>query len=277
MPIETIRIVRTAQQPFETVPYIVHKLARLWRERGLAVEVAHSLSEPAGDEVLIIPHFDLTVRPASFAAQIAQSAHVINRAVVDDSKRAISGQLVTGPDQFDGPVLVKTDRNCGGFPEAFVRSAEGVTAVGHPPVLHWGLYQVYDHPRLVPPTVWNYPPLVVEKFLPEKEDGQYCLRQYVFFGGSEIYSRAFSSKPIVKASNVDRRDILTEPPPPEVVEVRRRLGFDYGKFDFVIHDGKPIVFDVNPTPTYNPASKVGSQDETMARLADGIRAILDPR
>ena len=276
MPIETIRIVRTVQQPFERRPYIVHKLARIWAEQGLVVEVADALPEPAGDEVLIIPHLDFTIRPRSFAAPIARSAHVINRAVVDVSKRVISRQLVTAPDQFDGPVLVKSNRNFGGFPEAMLRTAEGFAPARRSPVLHWDNYQVYDHPRLVPPMVWNHPLLVVEKFLPEKEGGKYCLRQYLFFGNSEIYSRAFSSKPIVKASNVEHREILSEPPPPEVVEVRRRLGFDFGKFDFVFHAGKAIVFDVTPTPSFNPANQnVGAQSRTMAHLANGVHAFLD--
>ena len=27
------------------------------------------------------------------------------------------------------------------------------------------------------------------------------------------------------------------------------MGFDYGKFDFILHDGKPVLFDANFTPT----------------------------
>jgi hypothetical protein len=34
---------------------------------------------------------------------------------------------------------------------------------------------------------------------------------------------------------------------------RARLGFDYGKFDFISHDGRPILFDVNRTPGAPPA------------------------
>ena len=276
MPISTIQIIRTGQQPFDKVPYMVHPLARHWRERGLAVEVAHALPEPAGDAVLIVPHFDLTVRPASFAEPIARSAHVLNRAVVDVSKRIISSQLVSSPEQYDGPVLVKSNRNFGGIPESKVRTVGGASAALRPPFMHWTNYTVYEHPGLVPPTVWNYPSLVVEKFLPEKEDGLFCLRQYIFLGDSEIYTRAFSPKPIVKSHNAVRREIINGPPPPQVREVRQRLGFDYGKFDFVIHEGKAIVFDVNPTPTYNRKSKAGSQEEMIAHLASGIRSFLEP-
>ncbi len=29
---------------------------------------------------------------------------------------------------------------------------------------------------------------------------------------------------------------------------RERLGFDFGKFDFVMHNGEPLLFDANRTP-----------------------------
>lgn len=276
MPITKIQIIRTAQQPFDKVPYMVHPLARLWREQGLTVEVAHALPEPTGDSVLLFPHFDLTVRPASFAEPIARSAHVINRAVVNVAKRVISSQLITAPDQYDGPVLVKSNRNCGGLPETRVRPAGGSADAPSPAYLHWSSYTVYDHPRDVPATVWTYAPLVVEKFLPEKEDGLFCLRQYIFLGDAEIYTRALSPKPIVKLSNMVRRETIDGPPPPEVQDVRRRLGFDYGKFDFVLHEGKAIVFDVNQTPIFDHKGKAGSQDAMIAHLATGIGSFLTP-
>ena len=276
MAITTIKIVRTLQQPFENFRYMVHPLARHWLEQGLDVQVAHALREPAGEDVLILPHFDLTVRPASFVDSIARSAHVVNRDVIDVSKRRISGQLVTAPDEYDGPVLVKSNRNFGGWPESKVRAAAGTENAPRAAFLHWSDYKVYDHPRQVPHQAWTRRQLVVEKFLPEKEDGLFCLRQYIFLGDREIYTRALSPLPIVKSGNVVRREVLAGAPPEEVQEVRRRLGFDYGKFDFVIHDGKPIVFDVNPTPTFNPKSKAGSQDELIAHLAEGMRSLLVP-
>ena len=280
MPIETIQIIRTAQMPFDKVPYMIHPLARHWRALGLEVDVVDPLREPARDDVLLIPHFDLTVRPEPVAGPIERSANVVNRAVVNVAKRAISSQLVTAPEQYDGPVLVKSNRNFGGIPEAKLQRghvAAGRAADGPvPPVIHWTNYPIYDHPRLVPPTVWNYRPVVVEKFLPEKEDGLFCLRQYIFLGDAGIHTRAFSPEPIVKSVNVVRREVFDEPPPAGVMAVRKRLGFDYGKFDFVIHDGQAIVFDVNPTPTYNRRSKAGSQEGMIAHLAGGIRSLLEP-
>ena len=32
-----------------------------------------------------------------------------------------------------------------------------------------------------------------------------------------------------------------------MVKLREQMGFDYGKFDYVIHEGKPILLDANKT------------------------------
>ena len=114
---------------------------------------------------------------------------------------------------------------------------------------------------------------VVEKFLPEREGEFYCLRQYVFLGESEFSTRTVAPHPIVKSENVIRRDLL-EDTPSAVREFRKRLGFDYGKFDYVMRGEEAIVFDVNRTPTYNPSSKAGSASPLLLSLASGIEPFL---
>jgi hypothetical protein len=136
-----------------------------------------------------------------------------------------------------------------------------------------GGYRVYDHPRLVPRPVWYNPRLVVEKFLPEREGELYCLRQYVFLGESEFNTRCVGPEPIVKAHNVLRREVLGETPA-AVRDYRRRLGFDYGKFDYVLRGDRAVIFDVNHTPTYDPGSKAGSAGPLIQQLADGIAPYL---
>ncbi len=41
---------------------------------------------------------------------------------------------------------------------------------------------------------------------------------------------------------------VTEDHPAELQGIRRRLGFDFRKFDHVMQDGKAVVFDFNKTP-----------------------------
>jgi len=73
----------------------------------------------------------------------------------------------------------------------------------------------------------------------------------------------------VKSWNVTRREILPETPP-ELRAARKSLGFDFGKFDYVIRDGKAVLFDANRTPTYNAASAAGSPSQLLLDLSRGI-------
>ena len=38
--------------------------------------------------------------------------------------------------------------------------------------------------------------------------------------------------------------------PDELVALRQRLGFDFGKFGYLVYDDRAIVFDVNKTPSF---------------------------
>ena len=52
-----------------------------------------------------------------------------------------------------------------------------------------------------------------------------------------------------------------------------RLGFDYGKFDFAIHEGVPVLFDVNRTPTL-PENLTEALVKANIDLARGLDAFL---
>ena len=53
---------------------------------------------------------------------------------------------------------------------------------------------------------------------------------------------------------------------------RERLGFDYGKFDFVVREGKAILLDANKTPGSPPPSP--EIDASNADLARGLHSML---
>jgi hypothetical protein len=281
---DRILLVRTDNAQFRKGGYVVHVLSDLWREQGFAVEITDRLAEPAGPDTLVFPHLDVTVVPRQQAELFDRSARVINRSVRDISKRIVSRHRLTAPNGYAGPVIVKTNRNFGGEPEARAAArSRGLKGrmISIARRLPWSIsglfgpegYRIYDHPRLVPRAVWHNPLLVVEKFLPEMENALYCLRQYVFLGSCEINVRSMGPDPLVKSGNVVRREILDETPE-AVREYRAQLGFDYGKFDYVMHEGEPIVFDVNRTPTYDPTSKAGSASGLVAGLAPGILPFL---
>lgn len=51
----------------------------------------------------------------------------------------------------------------------------------------------------------------------------------------------------MKLSNFLENEFISEVPEP-IREARRRLGCDYGKFDFVTHHGQVVLLDTNSTP-----------------------------
>ena len=126
-------------------------------------------------------------------------------------KRAFSAHIVRPEDGYEGPVIVKTERNYGGRPEARFAARRSVwaRAVGHAKrKLPWRLvhelpaeaYPIFASPREVPPGVWRNPNLLVQRLLCERHGDLYALRRWTFLGDCEIHNISFGTTPIVKAS-----------------------------------------------------------------------------
>ena len=130
-------------------------------------------------------------------------------------------------------------------------------------------YKVFDSSSDIPPEMFDDPTLVVERFLPERVADGFALRHWLFCGAYDYCGRFIASERIVKGECT----IRTEPSPiPDDLRRRRaELGFDYGKFDFAIHDGKSYLLDANKTPGTVPASGDGL---SIARLADGFERMM---
>jgi hypothetical protein len=268
--------------PLNDAHYLIRVIAEAWIEKGFDVSVLLG-PQPSVEADVAILHVNLTVVPEEYLEFIRRYPVVINGGVADISKRAISRHVVRLGDGYDGPVIVKTDRNHGGKREGRIlargtpieRHVHGLRAL-----LPWwwqaeiptGDYPVFDHVGLIPYPVWSNPELVVEKFLPERADEFYVVRTWLFFGDREMNSVGYARCPVIKAGDIVRRDD-TQPVPDDLREIRRELGFDYGKFDYGIVDGRAILYDANRTPT------LGARpiEEYMARgrvFAEGIRAYL---
>jgi hypothetical protein len=132
-------------------------------------------------------------------------------------------------------------------------------------------YQIYPSIDEIPQAIWDDPNYVVERFLPEQDDKGYWLRCWVFFGDAERCNRFCCPEPIVKGSNLIARE--PAPVPDELRAERKRLGFDYGKFDFVVHEGRTVLLDANRTPSA-AANISGYQEAEAFRLAAGINSLL---
>jgi len=106
----------------------------------------------------------------------------------------------------------------------------------------------------------------------EQHGDLYALRQWVFFGEREINKISFSNNPVVKASNIVSSAPLDHAPP-ALYDLRAKLGFDYGKFDYVLYNGKAVLLDANRTPAF--ASLLGDKAKEYAvALAPGLHGLL---
>ena len=234
---------------------------RFWKEYGHTVFHIDGRNEENADADILILHVNLSVVPDQYFRIAAQYPKVINSGVINISKDTFSTLVVNAESGYNGPVIIKTRYNHGGFPEKESTVQDGLKNIKHNFRKlflnnHWQhiewmkKYIVLESVSMVPDAVWDNQHLVVEKFVPEKNDaGLYQVREWVFLGDSEIHYINTSKEPVIRGYNSIHREYLMEDEVPEELrETRKTLGFEYGKFDYVMHDGKPVLFDINKTP-----------------------------
>jgi hypothetical protein len=226
--------------------YMMGDVLEILRRRGHRVSVTGRPDRvPAGD--LLIMHVDASVVPEEYLSVAASFPVTINGGVRDITKRAISELLIGPEDGWDGPVFVKSNLNCCGRPEA--RHNRKALFRGRPrpnPGLRvLSDYGVYPSLAQVPASCRSDAGIVIEKFMPEDHPQGFAARTYIFCGATERCSVHVSASPVVKGHGVVSSTPVEVPG--EIREIRRRLGFDYGKFDFVMRDGRPILLDANKT------------------------------
>jgi hypothetical protein len=278
---------------FDRTKYLIHPLARLWERMGLRTSVFRGTGTfaPAG---LLIPHIDLTVRPPEYQGFLEKYPRVLNRGVRDISRSAFS-QIRVQPDSPDtGPVIVKTNRNHGGLPERRLAAGPGRPSLRRELQDRWAAfrsarrwrirwesiewldtssYPVFDSLGKVPRGVFENPNLFVEQFVPEREGGRYGVRYSYVLGSREITLRLQSKDLVIKGSNAEAREEVVTPP--EIGQLRRRLGLDYGKIDFVVRDGRTLPLDVNTTPAASMLDRHGFAQRVSSHLAGRIQELLE--
>lgn len=244
---------------FEQTRYFAWALVQRWRDQGIQASILREPTTRTQADIALL-HVDMTVVPTDYLEWAAAFPRAINGLVGDISKRRVSRQLVHRGDGYQGAVIVKTDLNCGGKPEERQRRRASQASARH----RWlglfprraarveqpgaGEYRVYDSPGDVPEQVWTDPRLVVERFMPERHGALFGLRMWVFMGDRETHMLSYSTTPVAKAAAIVRQEPLGEVPP-ELRQRRREMGFDFGKFDYVVSDGRPVLLDANRTPT----------------------------
>lgn len=263
---------RTATDTKVRSPYLLFDVLRHLEELGHTWVVSRGPRPPSGDVALL--HVDATIVAEEYLALASRYAGTINFGSRDISKRTVSRSLLAMGDDWEGKVIVKGNLNAGGFME--VNHNEIALRFGFPPP-HPGVtkcppYRVYERLDDVPDQAWNDPRLVVEKFTPDPDvGGGYALHTWVFMGSSERCTRMVTSDHISKAGDVLRYAPVEVPS--QLRAQRERLGFDFGKFDFVMHDGQPMLLDANRTPgtatAIRPLVKAGAP-----KLATGLDELI---
>src|SRR5579862_1163323 len=239
-----IAILYHEKQREKELNYIVDCYAEYWREDGHEVIPLFGVAQfvPAD---LIIVHVDLSVVPEEYLDFARRYPVVLNGAVRDIRKSTYSRLWLKPGDPYEGKVIVKSNYNFAATPERALGVAldpRGVSAS-----FFWSPqdYQIYENPQAVPAVLFDDSNVIVEKFQPEYVDGLYYMRAMLFVGNHVTCSRVSSREPIVNFSTLVKMDRVE--PHPDIVQLPKAMGFDLGKFDYVIHEGRALLLDANKT------------------------------
>ena len=295
MSVDILIVAHSHDEPLQDSKYTIAILVGLWRQMGFTVDVEPGSSRfPATKAAVAINHVNLTITPARYLNYLRRFPTVINGGLTDISKSKYCRHLLSSEHDHDGPVIVKTNLNFGGIIEDKLRRRqensglapelrslpqwlEGGTSSPDPAAIDphtYPTYPIYDHPSLVPVEVWRNPYFVVQPFQPELErGGLHRLRSWYVFGDRGFHVTTVAKEPIVKGCNIIDRWVTNIITPPEMEALRREMHVDYGRFDYVMVGGKPVVYDINRTPTSSPGAVVQYASQ-WCHLAEGIATFL---
>ena len=270
----TIVVLEHRHQAKLGIHYMAYEFAKRWEESGHRVLFHRGLdAPPAGDVALL--HHDLTVVPEAYLEAARRYRRVLNGATADIRKSRYSECLLARGDPWAGRVIIKTEANHGGHVDDALRRASlaagQASDVAELPLMDH--YYLCDSMRHVPDAIWATPGVIVEKFIPEEDERGTYLRVWTFFGGEERSTRYRAKVPLIRfADCVDPEPVAV---PEEMRAMRARLGFDFGKFDYVKHDGRYFLLDANRTPGAPGAFTADPQVKaSLDRVARGIEAFL---
>ena len=239
----------------EGTKYYLTKLMDAWKQMGIAVHVSAGCHYIPAD--IAILHTDTSVVADEYLELATRYPLAVNGGVKSILKSTFSRLLLNEGDSYQGKVIVKTDANYGGITEYLIGSQSGGSMFPEldferpwrkREILDSKNYPIFDSIKDVPHGVWRNKKLIVEKFLPERlENDDYRTRGYLFFGQQELGMWFASPDPVIKSSTSTSRGVL-DSIPESLREVRRKAGFEYGRFDYTEVDGEVVLFDMNKTP-----------------------------
>ncbi|HEY7006528.1 MAG TPA: hypothetical protein VH392_08595 [Sphingomicrobium sp.] len=255
-----------------TSPYLLFDVLRHLETLGHRFRISKGLEAENGDAALL--HVDATIVDQEYLDLGKRYPLALNFRTGDISKRRISRILLSKDDPWAGPVIVKANYNNRAVIEDLHnrRAARAGKPAPHAGVSVGQTYAVLESLADVPDEDWSNPSLVVERFIAEQdEDGNFALRTWVFMGTRERCTRFLTTDRISKAADVISYESVEVPP--QLRPERERLGFDFGKFDFVMQGGEPVLLDANRTPGTARAIR-DLMDKGAINLAEGLHGLL---
>lgn len=263
-------LVHPTTTPKEVGRWAINELAQVWNAAGIKVQYMTGLQMRPPADVLIV-HIDLSVVPQEFLDVAAEYPVAINARVKDIRKRTISRQLVVPGDGWQGPVIVKSNLNCCALGELLV----GLRDPSQPKARKFPFkmqrqtdYRIFERVDQMPQEYFGDDSVIVERFLPEREGELYYTRSYHFLGSKTTTVRLGSSQPIVLGHTATSMETIE--PHPDVVQFREEFGLQYGKIDYVIHEGRAVILDVNKTTGAGGVSNDPRVQELRNYRASGI-------
>lgn len=257
---------------------MIGRMLPLWRAEGRSIVVHQGLERPPAADACLL-HVDLTVVPLSYLALMQDYPIRINARTADISRRRCSDLLVGPEDGYGGPVIVKTDRNYYGRPEARLQARSSGrrlrAAIAARLPARWtgrlpgGNYLVLPDKTAVPRWIWRAPGLTVERFLGKRGGASNRVGLWYFLGRRSVVCPIVGRGEVLRFGENAWLEPMEERVGPAAEARRQALGFDFGKFDVIESDGQARVIDTNRTPFC--AEAMSDYDhELCRRLAPGL-------
>jgi hypothetical protein len=261
--------------------YTIYHLAELWRKCGFNVVYVYGVDKHVPADLIIV-HIDFSIVPKEYLDYAANYPIALNGQLGNICKSGFSKGLLKSDSDWGGEVIVKSNFNYGGIQEQIYSNilrkphvdlywrviSKVKRIMGREPLFSDACdYKIFDKINLVPKHWFHSSKAIVEKFVPEMEDNLYHIRMFQVLGDRWTCERLASPDPIVKDANCVKVEVVE--PEAEVFEWCRELKLDYGKLDYVMRDGKPILLDVNKT--------IGAAGFTSKNENDKRRKYLDKK
>lgn len=108
--------------PLADSGYVIKYFIKQWEKQGYLVQSTFGTRKRIAADI-VINHVDLTVTPPAYTDYFKNYRHKINTGITDISKNVVSNCILKPGTAYTGPVIVKTNQNCGGLREENIRKA----------------------------------------------------------------------------------------------------------------------------------------------------------